>query len=295
MIAKPGTWSVWVAFRLATLLMVALSVAGNSLPSWVQLLMLGVLVAFLGIPHGAFDPFIAKSRGLWRTGVGLAGFIAVYIALAAIVIALWVLFPVASLFLFLIISAWHFGADWSRHIVIRCAVGLIILGLPAVAYGPDVASIFQMLSGESAATIQRYLAVLGVGAFLVLVVISVLTASGRQFLRSRFLDLFVLALAGTCLPPLVYFVVYFCALHSPMHVGHSLGEISVVDRRPSVGWAVGLTIATLMLGVIGYAVLMPFVSAHAGLLQVVFIGLAALTVPHLALIDGATSNHGVSS
>ena len=80
-----------------------------------------------------------------------------------------------------------------------------------------------------------------------------------------------------------------------MHVGHSLDEIKTNDRRLAVRWAVGLTILTLMLGVVGYTVLMPFVSAHTGLLQVVFIGLAALTVPHLALIDGAKSNHGALS
>ena len=80
-----------------------------------------------------------------------------------------------------------------------------------------------------------------------------------------------------------------------MHVGHSLGEIGDADRRPAVVWAIGLTIVTLMLAAVGYAVLMPFVSADAGLLQVVFVGLAALTVPHLALIDGAQPKPGAPS
>ena len=132
----------------------------------------------------------------------------------------------------------------------------------------------------------------GVGAGIILIGFSVATSTGQRFIQAKRWDLLILILAGVVLPPLVYFIVYFCALHSPMHVGHSLGEIGDADRRPAVVWAIGLTIVTLMLAAVGYAVLMPFVSADAGLLQVVFVGLAALTVPHLALIDGAQPKPG---
>ena len=287
--------SVWTVFRAAALLTLLLGVITGSGSGWIQLLMLGIFVAFLGIPHGAFDPFIAKSRGLWRTAPGLAAFIVVYVGLAMAVIALWILFPVVSLALFLLISAWHFGADWSPHIVVRCAMGLVILGLPALASGEETAMIFQLLSGADAIPVQLWLAVLGVGASIVLIGFSVATSTGRRFVQAKRWDLPILILAGVFLPPLVYFIVYFCALHSPMHVGHSLGEIGDADRRPAVVWAIGLTIVTLMLAAAGYAVLMPFVSADAGLLQVVFVGLAALTVPHLALIDGAQPKPGAPS
>ena len=287
--------SVWTVFRATALLMLLLGFFAGSGSGWIQLLMLGIFVAFLGIPHGAFDPFIAKSRGLWRTASGLVAFIVVYVVLAIAVIALWILFPVVSLAFFLLISAWHFGADWSRHIVIRCAMGLVILGLPALASGEETAMIFRLLSGTDAKPLQLWLMVLSVGASIVLIGFSVATSTGRRFIKAKRWDLPILILAGVFLPPLVYFIVYFCALHSPMHVGHSLGEIGDADRRPAVVCAIGLTIVTLMLAAAGYAVLMPFVSADAGLLQVVFVGLAALTVPHLALIDGAQPKPGAPS
>ena len=287
--------SVWTVFRAAALLMLLLGFIAGSASGWIQLLMLGIFVAFLGIPHGAFDPFIAKSRGLWRSASGLVAFIVVYVVLAMAVIALWILFPVVSLALFLLISAWHFGADWSPHIVVRCAMGLVILGLPALASGEETAAIFQLLSGADAKPLQLWLMVLGVGASIVLIGFSVATSAGRRFIKAKRWDLPILILAGVFLPPLVYFIVYFCALHSPMHVGHSLSEIGDADRRPAMVWAIGLTIVTLMLAAAGYAVLMPFVSADAGLLQVVFVGLAALTVPHLALIDGAQPKPGAPS
>ena len=287
--------SVWKVFRVAALLMLFLSFVTGSTSGWAQLFMLSVFVACLGLPHGAFDPFIAKSRGLWRTTPGLAAFVVVYVGLAIAVIILWVLFPVVSLALFLLISAWHFGADWSPHVVIRCSMGLVILGLPAVASVEETAKIFQLLSGADAMPLQLSLAVLGVGASIVLIGFSVATSTGRRFVQAKRWDLPILILAGVFLPPLVYFIVYFCALHSPMHVGHSLGEIGRNDRRQAFYWAIGLTIVTLMLAAVGYAVLMPFVTGDAGLLQVVFVGLAALTVPHLALIDGAPSKAGAPS
>lgn len=82
--------------------------------------------------------------------------------------------------------------------------------------------------------------------------------------------------------PLLSFAVYFALWHSPRHL-----LASGVDRR-SMAPTVVATIATLGLGVGAWVLMEP---ATATAIRVVFIGLAALTVPHLAVTAVARRRH----
>ena len=65
-----------------------------------QLLLLGPLVAVLGLPHGALDLPIAGQLGFirdWRSGLVFGG---VYLGLAACVLLVWMLLPGAALVAF---------------------------------------------------------------------------------------------------------------------------------------------------------------------------------------------------
>jgi Brp/Blh family beta-carotene 15,15'-monooxygenase len=78
------------------------------------------LLAF-GIPHGALDHQIGMGVG---HGVGRVRFLAVYIMLAAAVVALWWLAPMAALVGFLVVAAFHFGqGDLYWHQAAREGIG----------------------------------------------------------------------------------------------------------------------------------------------------------------------------
>jgi hypothetical protein len=80
----------------------------------VQAIILSILMLVLGLPHGALDHKIAEATGLVDTRRKLILFFAGYLLLSIVGFIFWVTFPLASLLFFLLISAWHFGSDFSK-------------------------------------------------------------------------------------------------------------------------------------------------------------------------------------
>ncbi|MEC8129528.1 MAG: Brp/Blh family beta-carotene 15,15'-dioxygenase, partial [Pseudomonadota bacterium] len=72
----------------------------------------GVLI---GQPHGARDGAIAIHLGFTRKLLHFMRFLALYIAMAGLVVGAWLLAPTLCLFVFLVISMLHFGAGDARH------------------------------------------------------------------------------------------------------------------------------------------------------------------------------------
>lgn len=258
-----------------------------SLSVTVQATALGTAVAFLGLPHGAIDAYIAQRDGLWRSMGGLAVFAAIYILIALTVIGGWVLMPVLSLTAFLVISAWHFGADANaRNRVERWLFGSLLLSLPSFFHPVNVASLFEAISGASAVGLVSILQIVAPVAAIGLIAMLVRSLVGTP---RRWADIAIvsgLLLFAWVLPPLVYFAVYFCALHSSTHFSRVLRLVPPSERAGALAQTAGFTALTLIFAGIAFILLVNEVSMQQSTLQILFIGLAALTVPHMLLVDG---------
>lgn len=258
-----------------------------SLSITLQIVVLGIAVAFLGLPHGAIDAYIARQDGLWRSTRGFAAFVGIYALVALSVIGVWMLMPTLSLLAFLIISAWHFGADANaRNRAERWLFGGLLLSLPSFFHPADVAVLFEAISGASAGSLvpvlQAWAPVAAIGVIAMLV-------RRRPGAQRRWTDIATvsgLILFAWALPPLVYFVIYFCALHSSAHFGRVIRLVQPSDRTRAVVYTAGFTALTLLIAGLAFIALADEVTIQNSTLQVVFIGLAALTVPHMFLVDG---------
>jgi Brp/Blh family beta-carotene 15,15'-monooxygenase len=100
------------------------------------------------------------------------------------------------------------------------------------------------------------------------------------------LEMAVAAALALLAPPLLGFAVFFCAMHSARHivrtwhyVGAGLGQAARLGRA-----ALLPTLGTLALGA-AVAYCWRTQPLEAGLIQWLFVGLAALTVPHMALVE----------
>jgi Brp/Blh family beta-carotene 15,15'-monooxygenase len=123
--------------------------------------------------------------------------------------------------------------------------------------------------------VLQFLAVLSIGALI----------SGLFLVRRSWLcaaELATLPLLAWALPPISFFVVYFCGLHSPRHFLEVIGWLQMRANVVSAV-ALGITLATLSSCAAAFMML-PSVSPDVRLVQIVFIGLAALTVPHMILL-----------
>ena len=250
-----------------------------------------LFVVLIGLPHGAFDGAIANHLGAGRSFATTAKFIASYCAAAGLVIAIWIMFPAVTLALFLIISMIHFGrgdASAKSGPVFMTQVllhgGLPIFGIIYFQQSSVIPLFDALTNGASdlAVLISKIMVpLLGLMAGLY-----GLMAFRDASLRARFAEFILLAVVIAILPPLVSFALYFCIIHTGRHmrrIWHVLA--STISPKGLYRQAAGFTLASWLVG--GAAFLwLEIGDLDAALLQVVFIGLAALTVPHMILVDG---------
>ena len=272
---------------LGSFAVAVLAVDGIALSQQALVLVLALAVAVTGLPHGALDPWVAWRIGLWRGRWGFVAFNVAYVGLAALVVMAWQLAPGLSLVVFLAISAWHFAGDWRQDLPgwARALAGLALLALPAWRWPGDVDASFALLAGADGSVIASWLAV--ASPWLAVGVAAVALLAQRRS-RATAIELAAVAALALLLPPLVYFVVYFCALHSLRHLRIAVGEADASSRGPIAGVALLYTVLTLVLA----ALVWPWLAAagtlvhtaDAELLKLVFIGLAALTLPHMLVV-----------
>lgn len=281
MTAAP-VWQTWL-FVSALAFAIATTTLGSP-DLRTQVLLLAPLVAVLGVPHGALDLPIAEA--LWPLdGWGKkARFALVYLFLAVVVMGLWALSPGVALALFLVYSAVHFSGDWATAALLqRWTGGAATVAAPAVFRNQEVADIFGFLVPPDAAIlVAGGLAIVGGATLSVFVISLVLRPAFRT--RASFEQIGVWV-GAACLAPLAYFIVYFCALHSVRHFARAMAFIQ--DRSRAIYMAGLVTAATILTALAGFLYLQQFGTqmVEGSILRVVFIGLAALTVPHMILMD----------
>jgi len=197
----------------------------DALPLDVQLMMLALLVIVFGLPHGALDPWIAERIGFVSTKPRMIGFNVIYLAIAAVVVLVWLWLPVWSLAIFLAISAWHFSGDWQSDLGLwpRVLAGLLLLLMPIGFHAQEVAVLFGHLSGPGGQQLADALALpswlLGLG---IVGLVTLAIWLGRWHAALEYASLLVLAYIA---PPLVYFALYFCALHSLRHMSSGSPQV----------------------------------------------------------------------
>ena len=250
-----------------------------------------LFVILIGLPHGAFDGAIANHLGAGRSLAAATKFITSYCAAAGLVIAVWIMFPAVTLTLFLMISMIHFGrgdASAKSGPVFMMQVllhgGLPIFGIIYFQQS-SVIPLFDALTNGSSnlAILTSNIMVPVMGLMFVFYG---LMAFRDSSLHVRFVEFILLAVVFVILPPLVSFALYFCIIHTGRHmrrIWHVLASPSL--PRGFYRQAAGFTLASWLVG--GAAFLwLETGDLDAAMLQVVFIGLAALTVPHMILVDG---------
>ena len=247
-------------------------------------------VALIGLPHGAFDGAIARHLGYSRTLGGLIKFITVYLGLAAAVVAFWVWQPGLALALFLLISAVHFGygdatatGGMAQAVQIAAHGGVAVFGI-SLFHLQQVTPLYAALTNGDVllAVMMTEFFPLFIMPVAVVYLISAIRDAG---LRPRLVELALLCLLLSLVPPLVGFAIYFCVIHTGRHMRHIWYCVSShATPRHILSQAVWFTLASW-----GGGVIMLFWldsgNISQDLLQVIFIGLAALTVPHMILVD----------
>ena len=248
---------------------------------WPLYAVLAFSTALLGLPHGSLDTAVAKRYLPLDNGPRLMIFFATYLTLAGLVIAFWWQFPNIALAIFLIYSAVHFGDDIAPRInkLGASGYGLGIIALPVTFHPEPVLAIFRALgSDQSQALVVAAPWALGISA--VMLAIGLYQSPDRAL--SDWRDPLLLSAAAIILHPLAYFIAYWCFLHSPRHLELAARDLGLESWAEKLRALAPTTLATYGLVIVAVPFLLGL-PADAILLRVIFIGLAALTVPHMLL------------
>lgn len=241
----------------------------------------------LALPHGGADLLLARDSlrphlATWWLPVFLLG----YLGLGAATLLLWLLEPAAAFMLFLALSILHFGSTDARAagtggVLPILALGAAPLLVPAWVHPAEMTRLLAALAGDGGAMLARWGAQHGIWLWA----LASVTASVRWLAARNPRPLVQLAVVGilfAILPPLVAFALYFGLLHATRamaqtsaRTGHTIASLLRASAWPSI--------AAAALIAAGYLVLRQGMASAEAALVALFVGLAALTVPHMAL------------
>lgn len=255
-------------------------------------LCLGGLV-FLGIPHGGNDFFYRKEKNT----AGSIRFLSMYLGVMLLYLALWFVWPMLSLGLFLLISIHHFGQSnfntnqiWSLDSVLW---GSWLVGFPVLKHSEEVFGVFATMLGQSESKVSGLghlndSGLLVVSIIFVLMYGAVLYRSHRSSWLSYLLQWFLVTVWYWFTPLLLGFVVVFCFWHALQSMQYQLDYVSVNYKQNRKKTLMGFVPFGLM-ALVGMGFLLRFdLESNLGF---AFVLLSLVTLPHVVVMDGLYRSH----
>ena len=272
---------------LALVTMLA-SLSGFKLAALHELLVAAALLSLLGMPHGALDAVFGRKLFGIKSYSGWAAFALFYVGLSTAVVGVWFFLPTPFLCAFLLVSALHFGGDPAANTstVVRCLYGGAVIVLPALWHGPELEHLLGLVAGPtSAAWVAPVLQQLATPWLAATLMGCVWQARSARFMgRETALEMAALAALSVAATPLVSFTVYFCAMHSPRHILRTVSSLPAIEARSALRLALWPTLAVFAVMALG-GWLSSGRPLQPAIMQLVFVGLAALTLPHMLLLE----------
>ena len=256
----------------------------GQLNSQIELLVIASLILVLGVPHGALDTIFASQIYGIDSLRGWICFGSIYLFLSALVVGIWLLQPAIFLLAFLFISAFHFSGDpvegtpWPT----RALYGGAVVILPTALHAVETARLFSLLAGESAAALVMPWLGLLAWPWLGGLILAGIQRSRTDWLTA--LELVAVAALSVLAPPLLSFTLFFCAMHSARHILRTINYSAQSSRLFVLAAALLPMFGVLVVSLIAWYFLQS-TPLDARIVQIVFVGLAALTVPHMALVE----------
>ena len=252
------------------------------------------LILCIGISHGSLDHIKGKKLIKILGFKSYYFFYLGYISVGLATIFIWILFPKFLLFLFLIVAAYHFGKEDSEFInknknfeLIYFFKGSLVIIAPLLFHKYETLTIFKSLNFDISQSIFLNNEILYL--FIFVSFISNIILSLNKNLNSislLLMDFLSILILNYFLNPIIAFTIYFCFLHS---IRHSISLIKDININIKKGFpiflkkAMPLTIITALAYLFSLFFLNNYYEFNEAIYKVIFIGLAALTFPHILL------------
>jgi len=290
-----------------TLAVIALSQIDYGVSSSIQYALLIAGTIIIGIPHGATDDQIFSKTSLSRIlpGDNKSYFYGVYILVIAIYTALWLISPLISLIIFLLISVYHFGQShlfyiekvkplWAKT-TFYLLWGTYVLMLPLMFSYAEASPIIREIIGFTPFS-ETFVSQIAVPTALYLMGINVLFLTVLLLVknlpvRNYFIELANLAALGALAyftPLFVAFITYWALWHSFNSVVEISTFLSRQHKKLNFKYFYKKALPLSLITFLGIGLLF-FITQSFGsketLLAVFFIIIAAITLPHTIVME----------
>tara|TARA_B100000989_G_C19519816_1_gene463594 strand:+ start:1731 stop:2546 length:816 start_codon:yes stop_codon:yes gene_type:complete len=251
-----------------------------------------LLIFFIGLPHGSFDGAVAALVG-FKTKMQFLQFLLLYLLLFSIVILFWLYFPITALLLFLLMTVFHFGlCDWTNFKIKKYKYPVSITYGMSVIFGiiffneQQSFQIFEYLTNNKIYSFQKYFFITYVCTLLSILYFIYLSYYEPK-LRIGIIEIFSFLIVFYFFEPLLSFAIYFCFFHTYKHLKHLISNVYLF--LPNKKFVIYSTLLFTIISWIGGIFIVLFLiqnfNLYESILKVIFIGLAALTLPHMILVD----------
>ena len=261
MIPTLGRKSGWTVLYGAAL-------AASFCPITLQLLFATVAIGILGMAHGASDLAVVRPGKK-------ALFLCCYVALMAVCLLGWQVYPASALPVFLLASAIHFTIEeppeggW----LIRLALGVGLITIPAVFYRQDTAVLLSY-AGFSPHFLEGFMrAMQGIGLLCVaLLLVAALPKKEYQTVAG--------ALSLLFFPPLIGFSLGFLILHAFPQTDERRCALRCKNYYDYLGSTWPILGGALLFS---FLTVIFFLPAAQNTVRTLFTLLTALALPHLLI------------
>jgi Brp/Blh family beta-carotene 15,15'-monooxygenase len=269
-----------------------------------QTYMLFLGVAIIGIPHGSIDHYLYMTNNkLSGSFIHFIKFLIQYLGIGLIYAFLWWLNPLIALFIFVGISAFHFGELDTLNLdfktkkyayLVALTYGLLFLLNLLLFNSEDVLPIINSFPGISPTSTEMLQSsglwiplfpIVSVIFFFIILLISLPKSAyfSKKTLTTLLFLVFLQALIFS-LPLIIGFAFYFCAWHAVLSFNSILKHLEWQTKSPLfvLKKLVPTNLAAwLFLG----SLMFYFKSDLNRLTAILFLGIAILTAPHIGVIS----------
>ena len=247
------------------------------------------LIVTIGVSHGSLDHIKGEKLLKIFKIKNKLNFYLGYISISFVIIGLWLILPLFTLSVFLIVAAYHFGKEDAvfeknkkiklLNILLFFKGSLVILA-PLYFNSIETIKIFKTLNVELN-PISNYVLII----FISLSLISNFFVNKNIFFP--FLDSLTIIILNLNFSPLLSFTIYFCFLHSLRHSFSLIEEMSGKNFKKRLIVFLKQALPLTLVTAISFLIIIFFLSKYylldVAILKVIFIGLASLTFPHILL------------
>ena len=257
------------------------------------------LILSVGISHGALDNYKAnKILKIYKVDNKLVFYFS-YISISILIILSWIFFSLITLLAFLLIASYHFGREDTSFLInknssfdqlLYLVKGSLIIFSPLFFHTDETLKIFELLLINNSFLIfiqNEHWVINFCLIFNFLGYLYFVFRNNFDNFEILFLDLLLILIINFIFSPLLAFTIYFCFLHSIRHIISIVLELDEANFSNGIKLfikkALPLTAVTAILYLLAVFLIANFYGFNTAIIQVVFIGLASLTFPHILL------------